>query len=256
MPRIRFMDAARNEWAKVASTIVASSAAAALPALHTQTQERTQVWRSLTQTGVQTLDLDLGSVVAINAVAVANVKLVGAGALQLHHRGDVASPAAETLVATLPTQDRDTRVTFAWVGQSHRHWRLKWTNPGSASDYAEAGVVHLGGYLEPSINPIVPTAIPRHDPSLPALSVDGQATFVRRTKYAKGTWQFLGVPEAQLDNLRAMFDSLGVSGAYFSVLDDTLAWTAHYARLTDQLGVAFDELSGRYSVALPFEEVR
>jgi hypothetical protein len=256
MPRIRFMDASRNEWAKVASVIVASSAATALPAAHTQTQDRTQVWRSLSQTGVQTLDLDLGAVVAIPAVAVANVKLVGTGVLQLLHRGDVASPAAETLVATLPTQDRDTRVTFAWVGQSHRHWRLKWTNPTAANDYAEAGMVHLGGYLEPSINPVVPAQIPRVDPSVESVSVDGQVTFVRRTKFYSGRWQFQDVPEAHLDNFRAMFDALGVSGAFVQVLDDALAWTAHLARVSGALDVGFGRLSGRYTLGLGWQEVR
>ena len=256
MPRIRFMDLARNEWAKPAVTVVASSAVAALPALHTQTAERTQVYRSLTQTGVQTLDVDLGSVVAVAAVAVANVKLVGTGVLQLLHRGDVASPAAETLVATLPTQDRDTRVTFAWVAQSHRHWRLKWTNPSSASDYAEAGVVHLGGYLEPPLNPVVPTTTPRIDPSLASPSVDGQVTYVRRTKFFAGRWMFQHVPEATLDSFSAMFDSLGVSGGYFQVLDDALGWTATLARVNGELEVGYAELSGRYTVGLPWQEVR
>lgn len=256
MARIRFMDTSRDEWAKTTTTVVASSAATALPGSHTQTPDRTQVWRSLAQTGVQTLDVDLGAVVAISAVAVANVKLVGTGVLELHHRGDAGAPGGETLVSTLPTQDRDTRTTFAFPSQSHRHWRLKWTNPTAASDYAEAGVVHLGSYLEPTINPTVPTPVPRTDPSVRSESVDGQVTLVRRTKFSAGQWRFECVPEAQLDNFRALFDTLGVSGAFFQVLDTTLAWTSWFSRMTGALQPEFDTLSGRYNVGLAWEEVR
>jgi len=255
MPRIRFMDASRNLWAATTVTVTASSAATALPGSHTQTPDRTQVWRSLVQTGVQTLDVDLGSVVAISAVALANVKLVGTGVLELHHRGDAGSPGAETLVATLPTQDRDTRATFAFPTSSHRHWRLKWTNPTSASDYAEAGVVHLGTYLEPTINPTVPAQVPRTDPSVRSESVDGQVTMVRRTKFSAAQWRFEAVPEAQLDNFRALFDALGTSGAFFQVLDTALGWTCWFSRLAG-FEPGFDVVGGRYSIALPWEEVR
>lgn len=255
MANIRFLFT--NRYGAATTVVTASSAASGLPAAASQNPDRTYVWRSLTQTGVQTLDIDLGSVLAVASVAVANVKLVGIGVLEFYHRGDAGSPGAATLVATLPTQDRDTRVAVAFFGsQSHRHWQLKWTNPGVHNDYAELGYAFLGTYLEPAINVKVPFSSPRQDPSIGTPSVDGQKTFVRRTKFFAGAWEFDHVTEAVLDTLRAFFDAIGVSTPHFVVLDTALSWTAYYARLTGSLGLRPEFAPGRTTSSIAWEEVR
>ena len=254
MARIRFMDGSRNFWTALASTLTASSAAAGLPASYSQHQDRSKVWRSVTGTGAATIDIDLGSSQALTCVAVANVKLVGAGTLTLYTGASLG--AETTTVGVLPTQDRDTRTAFLFFTATGRYWRLKWSNPGAASDYAEVGYVHLGTYFEPAQNVRVPVDIARLDPSVSSESVDGQATFARRTKVFSGAWVFQEVPEAQLDTYRSLWDALGVSGAFFQVLDDGLPWTSWYARLTGQLGVQLSVLQGRYNTGLAWQEVR
>lgn len=255
MPKLRFLSS--NRYNTSATVLAASSAAAALPVGATQNPDRSYVWRSLTQTGVQTIDIDLGSVLAVTSIAVANVKLVGTGGLELYERGDAGSPGAATLVATLPAQDRDTRTAFAFfTSQSHRHWQLKWTNPTAASDYAELGYAFLGTYTEVARNIRVPASIRRPDPSQAVVSVDGQKVFRRRTKYFTGTWEFLEVGESELSTHRALFDAIGVGTPHFVVLDTSLAWSCWFARFVEALEFALSELAGRYNVGLAWEEVR
>lgn len=257
MPRIRFMDPSRNLWTAVSAVLTASSSATALPVANTQHPDRTKVWRSATGTGTPTIDIDLGSAQAVTCVAVANVKLVGAGVLELYQRGSAGSPGAATLVATLPTQDSETRAAFAFFNSvSFRHWQLKWTNPGAASDYAELGFIHLGTYFEPTQNVIVPTESARKDPSVLSASVDGQVTVRRRTTYADGAWVMQEVPEAQLDLYRAMWNGMGVGGVFFQVLDTSLSWTCWMARSMGEFKRQFGVLAGRYNIGLPWEEVR
>jgi hypothetical protein len=246
-----------NKYAAAATAYVASSAVLALPAAATRNPDRTFVWRSLTQTGVQTIDVDLGTVMTVSAIAVANVKLLGAGILELYERGDGGGPDVATLVVQLPAADRDTRTAFAFfTAQAHRHWQLKWTNPSADNDYAELGYAFLGQELVPTFNVRVPADIARMDPAAMSVSVDGQKSFARRTKFARGAWEFTAVPEAQLSDLRALFNTLGVSGAMFMVLDTALAWSAWYAQIAGEMTWQLESRAGSYSVRFPWEEVR
>lgn len=259
MARIRYMDGTSNEWAKTSAILTASSAAAALPAAATQNPDRSYVWRSVAGTGSATLDVDFGAAVAVECIALANVKRIGAGVVELYQRGSAGSPVGGdgTLVATVPSQDRDTRAAAAfWASQSFRHWRIKFTNPGAASDYAEIGYVHLGTYFEPTANPIVPADMQRIDPSVETASIDGQTSTASRTKFYAGRWQFRQIPDAQLDQYRAMFDALGVSGRLFQVLDTSRGWMCWYAKFAGPLEVGLEVLDGRYALGQPWVEVR
>lgn len=255
MAKIRF--AYVNPVTAAATVLVASSAASGLPVGAIANPDRAYVWRSLTQTGVQTIDIDFGAVTAVSLVAVANVKLVGTGVLELYQRGDAGAAGAAVLVDTLPAQDRDTRTAFKFfTEQSHRHWQLKWTNPTATSDYAELGYVHLGGYAESTRNVRVPASITRPDPSVGTPSVDGQKTFVIRTKHFAGAWDFEEIDEANLSQLRTLFDAIGVHTPHVVVLDDTLAWTCWLARFVGALQWTLNMVSGRYTVTFPWEEAR
>lgn len=257
MPRLRILDASRNQWASLAGSLAASSAVAALPAAASQSPDRSYVWRSNAGTGVHTLDRDFGGLVSISAVAVANLRLLTGGALEVSHRGDAVSPGAENVLATITGQDRDTRAAAAfWGAQSHRHWRLKWTNPGAVNEFAEVGFVHLGTYYEAPVNPSVPLDIRRIDPSVVSASTDGQRTAAKRTKYFAGGWAFRNVDETHLAEIRAEFDALGVGTPFFQVLDTSLTWQCWLAYLAAELGVGIGEIAGRYGVSVPWEEAR
>lgn len=257
MPRIRFMDPSRNLWVLPSAVLAASSSAVGLPVGNTQHPDRSKVWRSATGTGAPTIDIDLGSAQAVTSVVVANAKLVGTGVLEVYQRGSAGTAGVATLVGTLPAQDAETRTAFLFFNSvSFRHWQLRWTNPGAASDFAELGYVHLGTYFEPTQNVIVPTEAARKDPSVLSSSVDGQVTVRRRTPYCDGAWVMQEVAEAQLDTYRAMWNAMGVGGVFFQVLDTSLAWTCWMARSMGEFRKQFGVLSGRYNIGLPWEEVR
>lgn len=257
MARIRFLDATRNRYVATATVLTASSAATALPVANSQNSDRTKVWRSSTTTGTHTIDVDLGSVLSCSALAVANPRTVGSGVIELYHRGDAGAPGAASLVATLPAADRDTRTAFVFfTAVSHRHWQIKFTNPGATSGYVELGHVHLGDYFEPAQNVLVPADLTREDPTVVTASIDGQETFSTRTKVFRGAWTMQEIPEAQLDTYRANWDALGVSGKFYQVLDTALPWTCWYARQAGDLGIQLSVLAGRYNIGLPWVENR
>jgi len=257
MANIRFLWS--NRYSASTTTLTASSSVSALPVNATKNVDRSYVWRSSTSTGTPTIDIDLGSVLAVTCAALANAKVVGAGVIELYHRGDAGSPGAATLVATFAAQDRDTRAVAAvFASQSHRHWQLKWTNPGSARDYAELGYAFLGTYTEPAVNVRVPLSISRQDPSVLSESSDGQESYAERTKFLIGACPFDAVLEAQLSQLREIFDTIGVRTPLFIVLDSTLGWMTWFVRWSGPLAIEVEPggAISRYGVQMPWREVR
>lgn len=257
MPQFRIMDASRNRWTAPGAVLAASSVVSGLPVSNSQTYERTAVWRSAVTTGTHTLDLDAGALVSTSGIAVANLRLVPGGVLEVYHRGDGVSPGAAVLLGTITGQDRDSRAAAAfWSTQSRRHYRLTFTNPGAVSAFVEVGLVHLGAFLELVNNPIVPAAPKRVDPSVLSVSVDGQRTTARRTKYHVGRWQWRNVTETQLAEHRAIFDALGASVPFFAVLDTAVGWTCQLVYLAGELEIGLETLAGRYAPAWAWEEAR
>lgn len=257
MANIRFLW--DNRYDATAVALTASSSLSALPVNNTKSTDRNKVWRSSTAVAIQTIDIDLGSIVAVNCASLANVKPITAGVVELHQRGDGAAPGAATLVATFAAQNTLRKaVAVFFNSQSHRHWQLKWTNPGSFSDYAELGYAFVGEYDEPAVNVRVPIPMSRQDPSIGSASSDGQKAYALRTKFQAGVWQFDAVSEAQKDDVEAMFDAIGVAEPMFVVLDTARSWTTWLARVTGALPTEIEPgmAIGRYGVQIPWEEVR
>lgn len=255
MPNLRFLY--DNLYGAATTALTASSEASALPVKASQNTDRTYVYRSGTVSVAVTIDIDLGSVNAVSAVAAANLVLFSGGALELYHRGDAGTPGAAVLVTTLPAADSDTRVAFAFfASQSHRHWQLKFTNPGAVSSYVELGYAFLGTYYEPTVNVSVPTDVQLVDPSVGVASVDGQKTFSQRTGYFAGSFQIADAPEAIVTNLRTIRRTVGARTPIFVVLDTALTWSAWLLRFASEIEHSLGVISGRYDVGFSWEEAR
>lgn len=263
MSRILF--AYDNLVSAAATTVTASTAATSLPAAAAQNPDRSYPWRSTTSNTASgsspythsTLDIDLGSVQACSLLAVANPVVLTGGAIRLYERGDGSSPGSATLVATLPAMDAQSRVAFVtFTQQSHRHWRLEWTNPSGATGYAEAGYVYLGVPLEPSVNWIVPADGEIVDPSIATASVDGQTTITTRTAFTAQTLTLESVSEDDFDDLRTMYAAVGVRRNFFVVLDSTRAWTCQLIRFVSPLKYRWQEVDSLFTVSLDYEEAR
>lgn len=239
-----------------AATLVASSEVAAMPVEASQDADRSYRWRSNTSTGEQTVDIDLGSVQAVDSVALANPKILGtAGTVELYQRGDSSSAGSATLVATLPSEntDRRTMVQF-FASQSHRHWQLKWTTTG-ASDYAELGFAFLGSYAEPSRNIAWPTvSADEVDPSVVRMSVDRQRSVVQRTRYSVGRFQWSMLQSSDRDLLREIWGEAGVGVPVFGVLSTGLPWTAWMLYLEPGFAQSFAARPDTYDVSIGWEE--
>jgi hypothetical protein len=255
MARVRFLWT--NLVAAAATDLTASSEASGLPVKAAVNPDRTYAWRSAVNTVAQTIDIDLGAPMAVSAVALANLKKIGTGVVELYQRGSSDTPGTAVLVATLPTQDQDTRVAFAFFTEvTYRHWQLKWTNPTAVSDYAELGYLFLGTYLEPSVNVSVPIDVQHVDPTVAGESLDGQGSFTTRTPYAAGAFRFSDIPDDDLTNLRTVRRAMGIRVPFILVLDVARTWTAWMARFASDLDVTFGEVSGRYHVAFTWLEAR
>ncbi len=256
MPRIRFCYV--NRFGAAGATVVASSAATNLPAAAAKNPDRSYPWRSATGIATPTLDVDFGAVAAVSLVAIANpVQFRDDAFVEIYERGDSGTAGSATQVATLPLADTQSRVSYiTFATQSHRHWQLKWTNPGSNTGPVEAGYVFMGVPYEPTVNYVAPAEHQAVDPSIPVFSVDGQVTVTRRRQYRRFSLVFDFVPEADFDAMRALFQAVGTHTPFFVSLDSNRAWSTTLVRFMTDLGSLEEVAYGRWTVMMQLEEVR
>ena len=251
--------ASGNLWNCAAATLSGSSAVSALPWTNTQNPERTTIARSATGTGEAYIDIDLGAGYAsypVTAIAVANVKLLGAGVLKLQERGTSGSPGSATDVVTLPSQDAQRRIAYAYPAATvtKRHYRLLFTNPTSASDYAELGYVFLGSHFEPGVNFSAPADVGYEDPSQERRSDGGQKTMVARATYYEGKCLFREMLDADFDAMEACYALVTGGLPFFQILDATRARLNALVRITGGLAVPVTTSPGRSSCEYAWEE--
>jgi hypothetical protein len=244
-----------NLWNASFATLTASSEVSALPGANTQNFERATIWRSVSGTGEASLDLDLGAgytAYPVTGVALANVKLVGAGVVKLQERGNAGSPGAASDVATLPTQDSRRRITYVtFAAVTKRHWRLLFTNPGADDDYAEIGYAWLGSYFEPGVNWSVPAEFPYVDPSIVRRSQGGQKSVVQRDPYYTAALQFRDIVDADFDALHAIFEIVRTTTPFVLALDAAEPWQnllASFLQVTPQRGRSVGRTTWQCSV--------
>lgn len=252
-----------DRWSASTTVVVGTSEATALPATNTQQPDRANIWRSLVGSGEAALDADFGSVVSIDMIAVANVKRLSGGSLQLQDRGTGTTAGTASTVATItPATDDETGVVVQDVTSfTARHVRLLWTNPESVSDYAECGVVGIGAGFEPTQDLQWNWPTSRVDPSVRVQAPGGQVTVTQRPAYTTGSWRFLWETAADLDRLRAFYRRVGTHTPFFFAQGDDFStvvrpdWVQLFARLTGARGLV-GITPGVFDVQLEWEEVR
>lgn len=244
-----------NLWAT--GTVTASTEAAGLPAINSQDTSRMKAWRSNSSATGQSLLCDMGSSKACDFVAIANLVRQNGEAVKLYEGGTGGSPGAYNLVATLPTQSDDTRLTSVLFNTvSARHWKIEWTNTGAAA-IAEAGYVGLGtalsigAFCEPTVN------YDRVDPSIELSSSDGQKDYTAKTGYYTGLFNLDFMLEADVTLFHSAWRSVKRQVPFFLALDTDVLNKQWLARITSSLG--FEERGGSiriYRVSFTWEEAR
>lgn len=222
-----------NYWSATATTVTPLTESAALPGSNTRSPQRTKPWRSDSSATGQTLLADLGSSLQCDIVAVADLVRQNDEAVELYEGGTGGSPGAYNLVATLPAQDPDTRISSAvFTPTSARHWKLEWTNTGAAA-VAEAGYVGLGKTLaiaktcEPEIH------FSRTDPSVEQMSVDGQKSFTSRTGYYRGKIDFVFSLAADAALFHSLWRGVRREIPFFFILDSSVGNEQWLMRMGD-----------------------
>jgi hypothetical protein len=244
-----------NLWNLAAAALTAFSEVTALPATLSQNPDRTKIYRSLTQTGTQTIDIDLGAAYAATCCAIANPKLVGAGTLVIQQRGSAGAPGAAVTVGTLSTVDPDSLVSFVcFASTTARHWRLLWSNPGGASDYAEAGYVFLGQYYEVTVNVTSPIDLPRKALSTINTSDGGQKTVTRRSSPTQIPASYSDFPAADTDAIRAIYRIVDIGTPFFFLLDVSTAWLNWLVSFTDGFTPGISRGPARFNQRAAMEE--
>lgn len=245
-----------NRWAS--GTVTALTSASALPATNSQSPERTLVWRSESSVTGQYLLCDMGASYACDFLAVANLVRQNGEAVKLYEGGTGGSPGAYNLVATLPAQSDDTKISSIIFGStSARHWKLEWTNTGAAA-YAEVGYVGLGAAVAFNMANATPSVtFERNDPSIESVSTDGQKSYTSRTKYYSGNLHFDFFLEADATLIHAIWNTVGKQTPFFFALDTDLLNQQWLMRMNSS--VSWERRGGAtpiYRVAFDWEEAR
>jgi len=245
-----------NLWSISSGTLTATSEASALPVEATQDTDRLYVWRSLTQTADQVLTRDLGAAYDVDFVAIANAKRQGGGTVKLYSGGTGGSPGAWSLVATIPAEDDETRVScVSFASVNARHWKIEYANGVPAvADYAEAGYIGLGEAFTPSRACVLPVEWAPSDPSVGRSSVDGQQSYTRRSSFAVGGLAFKAVSESDLTAFRSLYRTVGRRVPIFFALDSSLANQQWLMRIAGDLTIARRHVPGYYDVSIDWTE--
>lgn len=246
-----------NFW--MTGTVTALSQVSSLPAIFTQTPERTQIYRSLSQTADQYLLLDAGSSRTFDFIALANVKLQNAGNIQLYSGGTGASPGAYSLVCTLGPYDLDTQMcSKLFTPVTARHWKILFINGSiGVADYVETGYVGLGAATIPDDGCVPEISYERIDPSVIQQSVDGQKSFTTRRGYFVGSVTYDFLLEADATKFHNAWRTVAKQIPFFFALDENIANQQWLIRFGE--GLKFSRRGGLvpiYRISFDWEEAR
>jgi hypothetical protein len=241
-------------WASGAS-VAASAAATGYPASNLLSPKRTQVWRSSTTTGDQTVTSTLASALAITAIALVNWKKHGtAGTIKVETKnggGAYAAFGGGSGLFTLPASNR-TRLVILFGSATATDVRITFTNVGAVSDYVELGVLFVSAYVEPSTNIADALTYTVVDPSVVKRTEGGQRQTWSRTKYLTlaSSWSYLSA--ADKDALLAIYDLVGVGTPIVFALVPANADQIAYGYL--QTAGAKHEVIDQWTYGPAFEE--
>jgi hypothetical protein len=195
------------------ASVAVSAAATGYPASNLLSPKRTQVWRSSTTTGDQTVTSTLSAATAITAIALVNWKKHStAGTIKVETKnggGAYAAFGGGSGLFTLPTSNR-TRLVILFGSATATDVKVTFANVGAVSDYVELGVLFVAAYLEPSQNITDALTYTVVDPSLAKRTEGGQKQTWTRTKYLTVSANWTLLSGSDKDSLLAIYDAVGV----------------------------------------------
>lgn len=125
----------------MASTITASSAAAAYPATNLNVLPVSKHWRSTSDTS-EDLQIDLGAAHAIDLMGIVNHNLTSAATITVNG-GSSANPNGSEYTTTITYREFDA-FKLLTATQTWRYWKFIFADPSNPDGYIKIGLVLLG----------------------------------------------------------------------------------------------------------------
>lgn len=218
-------------------TFTESSEATGHPAEHLASPARWKDWRSATDTVEQTMEVDLGSIQTVYAVAVVDATLFAGGALTLGTKTTSGGSFVTEGTFVFPSF-HPTGISVLWLeGKPVRYLLLTFTNPDTVSAYCQLGVLFVAGNLHRAARPVLPGAVfDVIDPSVQRRAIGGARSSVLRTKFHAYQGVFHLNTPTERDSLATMFDTVGATESCVLAVDPDTPQMIAYGVL-DRLSV-------------------
>lgn len=204
-----------QNWHRIA-TLTASSENSDWPLVFLQNEISGLVHRTTGKTS-EWWKWDLGEMKELNYFIFYNHNFSQSATIQLQANSidDWANPPVNE---TLQWSSNKIAKYFS-SAQSYRYWRLVVQDSLNSQSYLQGGWAYLGKYFEPS-RYFSKIEIEDIDPSLISFSDDGQGSAVEKTKYWRRGYEFQGLLDSEIEEIRKIFEEIGMTKSFF-VIEDT-----------------------------------
>lgn len=195
----------------LAATWSATSAVATLPASHLGDTNRQRVWRSTGLAAPERVVADLGSALAIDAVALVshNLRTSATVTIKANTADAWGSPAFSVAFTIYDDKDANTVVKFLASTQTYRYWAIELTDAGAPDGYFQIGVAVLSPVFSfgDAPNELHFTVV---DPSVVAYAPSGTPQTEERTPYAAVDLEWTALTEAMVfGDLQTVLRTIG-----------------------------------------------
>lgn len=226
----------------LAATWSATSAVATLPPANLGDANRQRVWRSTGLASPERIVADLGSALALDAVALVshNLRTAATVTIKANTADSWGAPAFSVAFTIYDDKDTDVVVKVLASTQTYRYWAIEMTDAGAPDGYFEIGVAVLSPLFSfgDAPNELHFSVV---DPSVVAYAPSGTPQTEERTPYAQVDLEWTALTEATVfGDLQAVLRDLGrkkdgvlVVFASDPAADDISKSLTLYGRLVD-----------------------
>jgi hypothetical protein len=212
-------------------TFTATSEATGHPASHLASAARWKDWRSGTTTSAVTMEIDLGSIQTVYAVAIVDAVIFAGGSVRLETKQTSGGSYVVQGTFSLPSFN-PTGVSVLWHQHPARYVRLNFLNPNTVSAFVQLGVVYIAGGLFTARAPVAPGAgFSRVDQSIQRRAIGGARSAVIRPKLHAYQGLFHLASTTDRDAFASLFDGMGTSHAVILALDPATPQLVAYGTL-------------------------
>lgn len=231
----------------------ASSAATGHPASHMAHPGRWKDWRSATGTGAPTLDVDLGSSLAMSAFGAVDATILAGGLLTVQTKVLVGDPYT-TLGSFIFPVFNPTGVVMLWSSVTGRYVRFLFTNPSAVNAYAQLGVAFIASAVVTLAKTAPGPTFQRYDPSIHRRAIGGARSSVRRPKFTTYDGRQRLLTSTERDTYAAMWETVGATEPLIFALDENAPQLVSYGVLEGMAPEHREGTPNKWDIPFQFTE--